>query len=495
MLSPQTNHRRTKFMPNHRPFRLVMLCLSCCVLGSLSCRFADAADQKHWDLSPYRIQLHLAVDDSQRPQPKLGEQLAAKLQQQIRATLYPLWKTEIHLATGTEKQRLLTQLETLDQDTNEDAKQLEALVSGCDKQIYLSILVTPLGATLKSREFDCTTRRWSRVHERKIRQAWMLPMQSFKLLCDTFAPLATIRSIEEDDKNITLHFKGSDLPTQVDLSSLYVLGEAYQPLMVRTRSNGKIKADSIREIPWTYLSLTSHDDENGWVGAIHTGTRRPFGVRRRGRVEHLALAIRKPTGNTIVRFHARHDKTRSLSGYEVFRREPLATESQALGLTNTKGSLEIPAGPNNVTVLFLRSEGQLLAKLPVVPGAKPLVEIPIADDTARLRAQAALTAITEQLIDTVAQRNILIARVNDRLKQGEIDEAQELFTTLDNLDGLTHFDSLIKAAKNSITSEDEKVQARIDKLFTSTRKLLGRFLSNKQISNVQDKITAARRSS
>lgn len=495
MLPLQTKHHdRTNFMPNRRSFRLVLLCLGCCVLSSLSCHLAQAADQKHWDLSSYRVQLHLAVDVSQRPQPKLGEQLAAKLQQQIRATLYPLWKTEIHLATGAEKQRLLTQLETLDQDTSEDAKQTEALVLGCDKQIYMNIVVTPLGATLKSREFDCTTRRWSRVHERKIRQAWMLPMQCFQLICDTFAPLATIRPIEDDDKNITLHFRGSDLPTQVDLSSLNVLGEAYQPLRVRTRSNGEIKADSIREIPWTYLSLTEHN-EKGWIGAIHTGTRRPFGIRRRGRVEHLALAIRKPTGKTVVRFFARHDKTRSLSGYEVFRREPLATESQALGLTNTKGSLDILPGPSNVTVLFLRSEGQLLAKLPVVPGAKQLVEIPIADDTARLRAQAALTAITEQLIDTVAQRNILIARVNDRLKQGKIEEAQDLFTTLDNLEGLTHFDSLIKAAKNSITSEDDKVQARIDKLFTSTRKLLGRFLSNKQISNVQDKITAARRSS
>ena len=58
-----------------------------------------------------------------------------------------------------------------------------------------------------------------------------------------------------------------------------------------------------------------------------------------------------------------------------------------------------------------------MAKVPVVPGAKPFVEVPIADDTARLRAQAALTSLSEQLVDTVAMRNILIARVRDRLPE------------------------------------------------------------------------------
>jgi hypothetical protein len=121
--------------------------------------------------------------------------------------------------------------------------------------------------------------------------------------------------------------------------------------------------------------------------------------------------------------------------------------------------------------------------------------VPVADDTARLRAQASLTSLTEQLIDTVAQRNILIARVRDRIKKGQIEAAQELYSELDSLPGRAQFDQRISSAENRQLnhSDDPKVQARIERLFADTRKLLGRFLSTKQITELQGELTAARR--
>ena len=467
---------------------LLAVAMSYAMQGSAT----NAAEQKYWELLPYRVQLHLAVDDSQQPQPELAAQLLADLQRQIRANIYPLWTTDISLATREEKQRLLTQLSQLEK------LPLESLTIGCDKQIFLTVVTTPLGITLRSRELDCTTRRWGAVQQRQVRQTWMLSSHCFELVCQTFSPLATIRSLPDNDpmkdKEILLRFRGSDLPRQTDLSFLVVPGEAYQPLMVRTSSSGEVKSDSIREIPWTYLTLGERK-EDGWHGAVHTGSRRPFGVRRRGRIEHLALAIRKPVGTTSVRFHARHDASQSLTGYEVFRREPTATTSESMGLTDANGSVDVLPGVSKVSLLFLRSEGQLLAKVPVVPGAKQVLEVPIADDTARLRAQASLTSLTERLIDTVAQRNILIARVRDRIKNGNLDAAQKLFTDLDNLPGRAKFNQAIKSAENRKLnqSNDPKVQARITKLFADTRKLLGRFLNTKQISELQGELTTARR--
>ncbi len=452
-----------------------------------------AADQKYWGLSPYRVQVHLAVDDSQTPQPELADRLAENLQQQIRATLYPLWTTKIAIANGQEKSRLLTHLHRLSEQSIP-----EETLAGSDKQIFVTLVATPLGFSLQSREFDCTTGRWGTVQQRQVRQSWMLTSQCFDLVCQTFSPLATIRSLTDEgkrnEKEVLLRFRGSDLPQQTDLSFLYIPGQAYQPLMVRTNSTGEFKPDSIREIPWTYITIGQRNEE-GWQGNVHTGTRRPFGVRRRGRIEHLALALRQPAGATQVRFYARHDRTQGLSGYEVFRREPTVTESQPMGHTNSLGSIEITSGQHKVTLLFLRSEGQLLAKVPVVPGAKSMIEVPIADDTARLRAHASLTSLTERLIDTVAQRNILVARIRDRIQNEKIDEAQEMFTELDNLPGRAKFNQDIKSAENRKLnhSDDPKVQARIDKLFADTRKLLSRFLNTKQISQLQGELSAARR--
>ncbi|MGI9430220.1 MAG: hypothetical protein ACR2NM_16280 [Bythopirellula sp.] len=466
------------------------------VLSLVDLPVAEAANNKYWELSPYRVHLHLAIDDSAQPQPELGDQLVADLRRKIRTTIYPLWSTEISLATGRVKQELLARLDRLEVSTVESLS-IDNLVASCDKRIFLTAKTTPLGITLHSREFDCTMRRWGAMQQRYTRQSWSLSAQCFDLVCQTFSPLAVVRALRDEekvDKEVLLRFRGSDLPQQSDLSFFNVAGEAYQPLTVRTNSAGEFKIDTIRDISWTYLTL-AEQQQDGWHAVVHTGTRRPFGIRRRGRMEYLAIAMRRPVGNTRVRFYARHDPQQGLIGYEVFRREPGESETQPIGLTDPSGAVEVAPGASKVALLFLRSEGQLLAKVPVVAGAKPLLEVPIADDTARLRAQAALTSLTERLIDTVAQRNILIARVRDRIANGKLDQAQDLFTTLDNLPGRSKFVQDIDSAENRSLhqSDDPKVQARIEKLFADTRKLLGKFLNTRQITELQSELTAARR--
>ena len=461
------------------------------VLAWLAAASANAATQKYWELSPYRVQIQLVVDDREMPRPGCGEDLMASLQTKIRSTVYPIWKTTIRRPVGAARQQTLTLLKT--NETGEGVD-LTSQSSGSDKLMFLSVKTTRLGVELRCREYDCTTQRWGTIHQQTIRQAALLYENCFQLLCETFAPLATVRSIADSDKEVLLNFRGNELPRQSELSFLTIAGEPFQPLMVRTTSSGEIKADSIRDISWTYLTL-SGKQEDGWHGRIHSGTRRPFGIRRRGRIEHFALALRTPPTSSDVRFYARHDSTLGLTGYEVFRRKPDDTSTQPMGLTNSAGAISVTPGEQAVTILFLRSEGQLLAKVPVVPGAKALIEVPIADDTARLRAQAALTSLTEQLIDTVAKRNLLIARVRDRLNNGKLEEAQELFTELDSLPGRSQFDRDIRTAgeRELHRSSDPKVQQRIDKLFADTRKLLSRFLSTKPIAEVQGELTAARR--
>ena len=208
----------------------------------------------------------------------------------------------------------------------------------------------------------------------------------------------------------------------------------------------------------------------------------------------MAIALRNPPAVTRVRFYARHDKSQGLSGYEVFRRTDDDAESELLGLTSSDGTVDVvPDDKGGVVTLFLRSDGNLLAKVPVPPGAKPLIEVPIADDTARLRAQAELTSLREKLIDVVARRAILMARIRDRIKAGEFDTARDLLATLEDLPGRAQFDQELTAVerKKKNESEDAQIQQRIDKMFAETRKLLGRFLSVRQVSEVRNELNAA----
>ena len=455
------------------------------LLLRVGCAPTRAAESKYWELSPYTMRIQLAVDDSARSQPLLDTKLASMLEERILTTLHPLWSAELAVAHADEKHLLLDNLPTLEEHLTEQDNQF-------DKRMYLTIVANSRGYRLACREWDRQTRQWGPVLQRDVRQDLMLPEQCFALLRNTFAPLATVRGDPDDDKRATLVFKGSELPRRTEDAIFRFPGDVYKPLVIRSDHTGEVLPDGVSEVPWTYLTLNESDDAL-WRCTVHSGIRRPFGLRRRGHSEHLAIAVRNPPATTRVRFHARHDKARGLVGYEVFRRLPDDTESKLLGLTNAVGSVEVTPAAGEMVNLFLRSDGRLLAKVPVPPGAKPLVEVPIADDTARLRAQAKLTALREQLIDIVARRNILMARVRHRVKEGQLNSARELLAELDDLPGRGQFNQMIESAErapNNI-SPDPRVQQKIEQLFAETRKLLGRFLAVRQISELRGEVNAA----
>ncbi|MCH2115283.1 MAG: hypothetical protein MK171_10285 [Pirellulales bacterium] len=428
------------------------------------------------------------MDSRAKPQAALGNRLKDRISARIRSTLFPLWSTEISLATRPVRQQLLSGLT----DLNEN---IEGAGAGrFDKQLFLAVRATATGYALESREYDCYLYRWGPVLSRNVRQEIALPDQCFDLLRATFSPLATIRPLPDDDRHVALHFKGSDLPRQTSESPFAAIGDVYQPLRVKTNATGEVPHTGVRAVSWTLLTLAQVDPAH-WTGQIHTGIRAPFGLRRRGRVEHLAVAWRGASSTTPVRFHASHDPDQALTGYEVFWRESDDHPTRPLGYTDVNGTINVKMRHGPIITLFLRSDSQLLAKIPVAPGSASVLQVPVADDPARLRAQAALTRLREQLIDLVARRTLLLAEARYQLQEGNLDGAEQLLNELDQLPGRAQIDQRITSAENNKQnrSSDGVIQARIEKLFVETRKLLGRFLSAGDIVDLQKELNAARR--
>lgn len=469
-----------RFSPSRSAASLLLLAIS--LIASL----APAADRKYWELSPYTIQIKVAVCDS-LVDDAFAEQLAAQVEERILSTLHPLWSTQIVVAEGEAKYQLLRDLQ-FPATQEPDAELL------LDKQLFLTLRQTVGGVEIACREWDRSTRRWGPVMRRVVRQNIMLAEDCFALLREAFSPLANIETDPEDFSRVYLTFKGSDLPSRTNEGLLVGSGDILLPLRIRYDHTGEVLPDGIMEVPWTFL--TSQRTETGdWLGQVHSGSKRPFGIRRRGRSRFLAVAVRNPPATTQVRFYPRHDKEAGLAGYEVFQRLSDDQEAEFLALTDSTGSVSVPPANVKVVTLFLRSDGQLLAKVPVPPGAKQLIEIPIADDTARLRAQAELTAFREKLIDVVARRTILMARIRSQLEAREFDEAKKLLGELDDLPGRGQFDQELTRTerKKSNKSSDPRVQARIDRLFSDTRGLLGRFLDVRQITEISGEVSAASR--
>jgi hypothetical protein len=289
---------------------------------------------------------------------------------------------------------------------------------------------------------------------------------------------------------VTLTFKGSELPQRPTAAALVREGDAYLPVLRRAGRAGALADNAVTAVPWTYLTV-AQADKSAWLAKVHSGTRRPFGVTR-ARVEQLALAVRNPPGPARVRFHARADKKQGLAGYEVFRQVPNGS-SELVGITDRDGVIEAATPVDSgVIMLLLRSEGQLLAKAPAPAGAE-LIEIPIAESVSRLRAEGEAQVIREQLVDVVARRAIMAARIRALIKDGRLDDARKMMSELDSLPTAATFGRNIDIASKKLpASNDPGVQRMIDNLFSSTRAMLGRFLDRREIIDLQSEVNAAR---
>lgn len=445
---------------------------------------ATAAD-KDWDQSPYQVHITIAADTAVRPQPALGESLSKALSERIASAISPLWITTIQVAADAKTRRECLHLRALPWE------ELPPPLKEFDKLIWLAIRATAQGYDLSAREFDVYTRQWGAIHRRTVPQTAYLPEACFDLLTSVFTPLALIEPITDNDAQVLLHFKGDGLPRRSDGDLFTKPGDVFQPVLRRSDRSGKLAEGGVTPVPWTYLT-TAPSSDGRRLADVHTGTRRPFAMQRRGRVEQLAVALKNPPGPAKVRFHARTDPKQGLAGYEVFR-NAVEGSPELIGVTDRTGVVAIPPGDQGgVTMILLRSDGQLLAKLPVPAGSGAMLEIPVADNVSRLRAQSESQVVREQLVDVVARRAILISRIRAMLAKNRVEDARKVMVELDSLPTASVFGRTIDVAARKIpASKDATVQRTIDKMFSSTRELLGKFLDRRAIIDLQSQVNAA----
>lgn len=480
----------TKPVPTRMPARasrVAALLRAVGVAATLAaCWLSDAAhgvELRNWKSSPYRVRVVLAVDASQRPQPELEQAIAKHLRERVEATLVPIWSFELEIAADAPARRQCFDPVEIPWD------EIPPPLRDFDKLMWLSVEARPAGYTLRCREFDSFIRRWGAMLERTVAQSSFLEEASFQTLKDSFSPLAMIETIPDNDAQVQLVLKGSAL-RRANIDTPVVPGEAFLPLWRRTDRSGALVENGVQVVPWTLLTAAARD-ETGWIADVHTGIRRAFGARRTALIDQVAVALRNPPGPARVRFHARSDAKQSLSGYEVFR----ATAdggSELIGLTDSNGVIDVPPGPGAVSTVLLRSEGQVLARLPIAAGRGKTIEAPIADDATRLQALAEARVIREELIDVVARRAILMARTRALLKAGRIDDAKAAMQQLDSLPSSSAFNRNLDAVEKRLPeSADPQVAKAVEKLFTTTRELLGKFLSTRPVLDLQSEVNQA----
>jgi hypothetical protein len=454
--------------------------------------FLASQDHAHaqsagWDYQPYRIRAIVALDLPGGIAEQTADTLPTYLERRVVAAIGPVWSFNVELAASTVRQHILTDFATLP-----DAPPTDFPLGDIDKLVFVAVHWRPDGYSLTAREYDTFVQRWGTPIRRETRQDETLSEQVFAILCQTVAPLAQFELAADEEKHVVLKPRGVAL-MQIDTGEPWTRpGEVFLPIFRRTTRGGQLVEKGIQVVPWTFLQVVEGEDQNT-VAQILSGTRRPFGIRRQGRVEQVAIALRSDPGDTVLKIRSRVTADKPLVGREVYA-QPDPEKSNKLvriGSTDRDGKLEVPPAKNRVRILLIKNGDHLLARLPVVPGAQPEVDVPLPDDDARLAAETLLASMREDLIDVVARRNILMARVRQKIKAKDFDAAQKLLGEINELPGHTQFNLEITTAARRMRSADPQIQSRIDQLFQGTQAALTQYLDLRPISELNNELRAA----
>lgn len=188
-------------------------------------------------------------------------------------------------------------------------RNIPAETFACDWNAYDKIVLVTVSGTddrycVAAREFDCTTRRWGTVVNREAHQSHRLAQSLFDTWLSAFAPLAQVAGSQEGVA--TLQLWAAALVPKHSGFQQGTRGMVFQPIVCRNGRDGTPQADGIQPIPWTYL-VTAEADIDRLSCQVYSGVRNPLSIRRRGRVELFALAVRGSQQATELQLRSRRD--------------------------------------------------------------------------------------------------------------------------------------------------------------------------------------------
>ncbi len=217
--------------------------------------------------------------------------------------------------------------------------------------------------------------------------------------------------------------------------------------------------------------------------------------RQNDRTFRRALLVRPRGEETRIRLHAKGDPDFPLIGYELYEKELYSKKMTFIGRTDWNGRLDITKTDDPLRLLYVKNGGAVLARLPIVVGYEDYASADLTGDDMRLQAEAYVNGVANAIIDLVAIRKLLGARIRNRLKKGQMKEAKELLVALRD-----------QPTKDILSGDLEKKQAyflkavgsrnangrkKVDNMFSSTREMLDSQITQKDIRDIEEDIIRA----
>ncbi|MEO1498298.1 MAG: hypothetical protein AAFV43_14235 [Planctomycetota bacterium] len=449
-----------------------------------------------WTETPYHVAIRIEYEGHVLRRDGLADRVNASLRRQLSGRLGEFWRVDLTIASGlppySKSASDVALPDTVPPDAvPPDAELPKTLPAETDKLIVVRV-VADGAIDIVGREYDLNIGSWGAETPGRVDRLADLSEAMFDVVTRAFRPLASFDVDPDDAGLVRLTFRGARLgATRLAIAPP---GAMLAPFTLRLDRDGQRVTGGARQALWTYLKRSGGEADASEPSAqVISHTRLPFGARRRGRVEQLALTLDAAPSSTVkLRVVDQQDTQVGLRGYEVFT-TPLGkkTPVERVGRTNAAGEVVVRA--KGAALVHVRCGASVVASLPVVPGAEPLVEVPLLNETARLQAETRLNQLQEELVDVSAQRTILMRRARSRLEAGKADEAERFLREIDAMPARSQFTQQLDRLSDLYRANHPVSQRRLDRLFELTRGAIASAFNRSELRDLESAVTRARR--
>jgi hypothetical protein len=451
--------------------------------------------------APYQIRVEVAIEAAHAMREHLQRRIAGELPRRLESALGGAGnvRTQLEFVRSFPAAQRSSRIDAAARDA--------ASAADVEKILHLFIRETPSGFGFVAQDFDVTTGYACPLVRREARQPTRIVDAGLEALLAAYSPAAEFQQIPDDADHVLVRQRLPAASPEAAPAARLHEGDVLVPILRRSLPDDDDTSSETQVVPWTFLVVERAVDSDGQgdrpdrSGAeqlllcrVESHSRRALGVRRRGRIVQLAVVVRPEPAPVTLKLVTQSEPHEPLAGCSIHLRESHADDvasATVVGVSDLDGQVELPPTSNPVQTLWIKSGELLLAKLPVVWGLDDVVEVPLSEDPARIRAAADLQALRTDLVDLVARRNLLLARGRASVADGDLTLARSLANELDKLPTRAQFNQRIDSVANVAKAPDKLAQARIDMLVDETRSVLGQYLDPREISDLHSQIAKA----
>jgi hypothetical protein len=441
------------------------------LLGWLACSGRQGAAQQPWDYAPYRIQVWTAFDSAAELPEQFHQRIAASLVQRAEVLAGPTWDLQAEKCPAELRGEVLVNWAA----PSVDAVKAVApdLLKQKDKLVLLRLDAGANEFSIQARELDCVTRQWSRSFRHTAVAPEQIPDACLAVLADAFTPLGRIDAAASGEVRVRVRAAGliPQEPSIVQIRDTDVL----LPVFRCDDRQGEPQPNGIQIPPWTFLTVTQREG-TALNCEVRSGISVAFDSPSAARARKYALVVKPTLEATVLCVQSQGKTPQPLGGYEVSMRDIDNEAVEVIGKTDWRGMVRIPKTDKPLRMIYVRNAGQLLARLPLVPGLDAEATAKVINDDPRLLAEGYLKGLQNHVMDLVATRQLYLVRFRRLLEKQEFEQARRLLEEFRRLETRTDLGRQLDQQQQRMACPDRRVQLKIDKLFSDTRQLLAKFL-------------------